>query len=396
MATKVLDIDLTQLPSQFDGLEGYQNAFILVRYHGLPVAKVELPLVNGRINQTELHDAIINEQNYPLWEQALQKTFALDPPISPEQLPKATVAVCTRNRPDDVRRCLQGFMVLPDDGQEFLVVDNCPSTDATQQIVAAYGDRIRYVREDRPGLNIARNRALQEAKHDIIVFNDDDAVPDPNWLRNLLKNFTDPDVLCVTGLTMPLELETEAQEWFERYSPFGRGFSRILHYGSPRAALAAGRVGAGANMALRRLVLQKVGPFDEALDAGTLTQSGGDTEMFARILLRGFHIVYDPAALSWHRHRRTWEELRKAAYGYGVGTFAFWTRMLLKERKLGVFLAAWWYVRHYQLPHIWKSVRRQPDALPLDLILAEFRGSLRGVWAYFRADRMRQSFGGAE
>ncbi|MCA9929890.1 MAG: glycosyltransferase, partial [Anaerolineales bacterium] len=336
MATKVLDLAIEDLPVEISELEAYTKALILYRYRGLPVGKAELPVVNGRLNTAELTDAILNEQSRPLWEQTLRERMGLDDRAPIAGLPKATVAVCTRDRPDDIRRCLEGFMQMPDDGQEFLVIDNCPSTDATQKIVAEFGERVRYVREDRPGLNIARNRALREAKHEIIAFNDDDAVPDPNWLRALLQNFTDPDVLCVTGLTMPLELETKAQEWFERYSPFGRGFSRVLHYGSPQAALGAGRVGAGANMALRRDVLQKIGPFDEALDAGTPTLSGGDTEMFARIMLRGFHIVYDPAALSWHRHRKTWDALRRAAYGYGVGTYAFWTRMLLKERKPGV------------------------------------------------------------
>jgi hypothetical protein len=62
---------------------------------------------------------------------------------------------------------------LPEDGQELLVVDNCPSTDATCNLVAAY-EGIRYVREDRPGLNVARNRALREAVNEIVAFTDDD------------------------------------------------------------------------------------------------------------------------------------------------------------------------------------------------------------------------------
>jgi len=394
MATKVLDLNVEQLPTHFDGLEGYSQAFILYRYHDIPVGQAWLPVINGRINQTELHDSIINNNSWALWEQVLHHYLAWDERLPNTSLPRATVAVCTRDRPDDMRRCLEGLMKLPDDGQEYLVVDNCPTSAATKTIVKEYGNRVRYVREDRPGLNVARNRAIREAKHDIIAFNDDDAVPDPNWLRRLLQNFSDPDVLCVTGLTMPLELETKAQEWFEHYSPFGRGFSRVLHYGQSKTALGAGRVGAGANMALRRAFLEKVGPFDEALDAGTTTLSGGDTEMFARILLRGYHIVYDPAALSWHRHRKTWEALRRAAYGYGVGIYAFWTRMLLKEKMPGVFLAAWCYLRHYQLPLFWKALRHYPDAVPLDILLAEFRGCFHGVTAYLTASRHLKSSGG--
>ncbi len=194
---------------------------------------------------------------------------------------------------------------------------------------------------------------------------------------------------------MPLELETDAQELFEKYSPFNRGFHRIFHYGAPKAALAAGQVGVGANMAFRREVLEKVGPFDESLDAGTVTQSGGDTEMFARILFHGYHIVYEPAALSWHRHRRTWKELKDTAYGYGVGIYAYWTRTLVKERKPSVLLAAWWHLRYYQLPLLWRSLWRYPDSMPLDVVSAELWGCLHGANAYRKAVRRLKMEGGA-
>ena len=73
----------------------------------------------------------------------------------------------------------------------------------------------------------ARNRALQEATMPVVAFSDDDAVPEPEWLGHLLEPFADPLVLCTSGLTLALELETPAQEWFERYSPFGRGFDHL-------------------------------------------------------------------------------------------------------------------------------------------------------------------------
>jgi GT2 family glycosyltransferase len=186
---------------------------------------------------------------------------------------------------------------------------------------------------------------------------------------------------------MPLELETEAQEWSERYCPFGRGFSRVVFDVSNLNPLAAGRVGAGANMALRRSVLQQVGPFDEALDAGTPTRSGGDTEMFSRILAAGYEIVYDPAALSWHRHRRSWLELRQMLYGYGVGAYAIWTRKLFVEGDITVLKLAWQWFYHDQLPAVLKGLLRRPGSIPLDLILAELKGCFNGPWAYRQSHR---------
>jgi GT2 family glycosyltransferase len=391
MATKVLDIDVANIAQPITGLENYQQAHVLFRQHGRPVAQAVLPVIKGSLSLIELYDYLHKPEIQPLWEQRLHEYLDWDPNGNVRlPLTQATVAVCTRNRPQDLKRCLEAFMTLPNHGQEFLIVDNCPSDDSSQKVSADFGERVRYVREDRPGLNVARNRALQEARHEIVVFNDDDAVPDTGWLAALLSNFSEPKVMCVTGLTMPLQLETKAQEWFEKYSPFGRGFHRRFFYGTPTIAFKAGHVGAGANMALRKSVLEKVGPFDESLDAGTPTYSGGDTEMFARILSAGYHIVYEPAALSWHRHRRTWQELRKTAFGYGVGTYAVWTRRLVKDHQLGVLRAACLHGLYYQLPLLARALLRRPDHIPLDIVLAELAGCLFGTYAYLVSDSRKK------
>jgi hypothetical protein len=112
--------------------------------------------------------------------------------------------------------------------------------------------------------------------------------------------------------------------------------------------------------------------------------------MFSSILDAGHRIVYEPAALSWHRHRRTWEELRQALYGYGVGVYAFWTRHLLFERELKVPKLAWGWFRHTQLPALVRSLLRRPGSTPLDLLLAELRGCATGPWAYLSSRRQLQ------
>jgi glycosyltransferase involved in cell wall biosynthesis len=383
MATAVLDIDFEQIPPQVIGLEDYSYALILIRLHGRPVGQVRLPVTAGRIGSAELYTTLINAVDWNFWECWLHNYLNWEEtsPTNVSRTP-ATIVVCTRDRPEDLQRCLEGLMRLPDDGQELLVIDNCPSTDATRQLVSKY-EGIRYVREDHPGLNFARNRALREARHDIVAFIDDDAVPDPGWLRALLRNYDDPLVLCVTGLTMPLELETEAQEWFERYSSFGRGFQRRVIEKTFKDPLASGTCGVGTNMSMRRSVLEQVGPFDEALDTGTPTRSGGDNEMFSRILAAGYRVVYDPAALNWHRHRRTWAELRQILYNYGVGVIATWTRSLLVEGELSAPQVAWKWMYHKHLKELRPSLLRWPGSIPLDLLLAQLRGCVVGPWAYF-------------
>ncbi|HEY8468969.1 MAG TPA: glycosyltransferase [Longimicrobiales bacterium] len=384
MAAAVLDFDLER-GSDAEGLDRYDHALVLVRFRGRPVHQVVLPVVDGRVSVEEIRRSVLEAGGWVLWDRWLEAFLELETPARAPIQP-ATVAVCTRDRPDDLRRCLDALAVFARDGHEVLVVDNVPSTDESRQIVQASGFA-RYVREDRPGESAARNRALREASHDIVAFSDDDAMPDPGWLPALLRNFNDPLVLCVTGLTMPYELETEAQRWFERYSPFGRGFMRTVFDGGDVNPLLASRAGASANMAVRRAVLDLIGPFNEALGCGTRSRTGSDYEFFVRILAAGYRIVYDPAALSWHRHRRTWTELRQVLRGYGTGVYAAWTHLLFAGREFIVPKLALSWLLHTQLPNLLRSLLRRPGSFPLDLILAELRGCLAGPWAYVMARR---------
>jgi len=252
---------------------------------------------------------------------------------------------------------------------------------------------VRYVCEPAAGLNVARNRAMREATGEIVAFTDDDAVPEPGWLANLLRNFADPRVKCATGLTLPLELETDAQELFEMASPFARGFRRRVFDGQHDNPLAVGQVGAGANMALRRQVVDEIGPFDERLDGGTPTRSGGDHEMFVRLLSAGHRIVYDPGAVSAHRHRRSGEELVDTIYGYGVGVYAMWTGLLLERRELGTLRLAWSWFRAAHWPEVRRSLLGRPSTPTSGLVRAELRGCLHGPAAWFASRRLRATGG---
>lgn len=382
MATAVLEIDLESQPTDINGLDAYSSALVLVRLSGEPVGQIRLPVHGGLIEHQHLSQALIDHSGaaiYTRWAGQFLgwREERTDKSVSPT----ATVAVCTRDRPDDLHRCLESLMRLSHEDNEYLVVDSFSATDETRRVVEAF-PQVRYLRENRPGLDIARNRALREARSEVVAFLDDDAVADRNWLAELLRDFNDPWVLCVTGLTMPLELETEAQEWFETYSPFNRGFRRRVFHRSNHDPAAAGRVGAGANMALRRNVLNLVGEFDELLDAGTPTRSGGDTEMFARILNRDYRIVYEPAALAWHCHRRSWKELREVIYGYGVGVYAYWTRQLVVEGNWRVVKHAIGWLSDQQVPNLLRSLLHRSGSVPLDLLLAELRGCAAGPRAY--------------
>jgi hypothetical protein len=194
---------------------------------------------------------------------------------------------------------------------------------------------------------------------------------------------------------VPYELETEAQLLFEQYGGFGRGFERhwyqVDREGNQRTAPLhgwTGKFGTGANMAYRRSLFERIGPFDPALDVGTPTNGGGDIEMFFRVLKHGYTLVYEPNAIVRHRHRRDYPSLRTQIANNGVALYAYYVRSALAypdERAAFVRLGAWW-LRHWHIKRLLVSLTR-PYHFPRDLILAELRGCFVGLGRYHKARR---------
>ncbi len=214
-------------------------------------------------------------------------------------------------------------------------------------------------------------------------------MPDAGWARAIAAPFADPDVGCVTGLVLPLELRTKAQEVFELYCAHRRTFERQVLMAPQVRPATAGIAGMGANMAIRRELGLRLGGFDPRLDAGTATCSGGDTDMFACILDTGAQIVYTPNAFVWHRHRREDDALRHCIFGYGVGLSSFLTKRLVEGRDpYAALTAARWLIG----PFVKAFARRWRNdaAVPLQLLLLEAAGMLVGPLRLWQETR-RQS-----
>ncbi len=211
--------------------------------------------------------------------------------------PFASVVLSTRDRPERLARCLSSLLALQYPSYEVIVVDNAPSTSATADFIQQrYADepKIRYVREDRPGLSAGRNRGIVGARGGIIAFTDDDVVVDAYWLAGLVQGFSvTENVACVTGLILPLELETAAQLWFEEFGGFNKGFIRRVFYrrrgreDGPLYPFTAGGLGTGAAMAFTAKFLREERGFDLALGAGSRTGGGEDLVAFFRVIMRG-------------------------------------------------------------------------------------------------------------
>jgi O-antigen biosynthesis protein len=407
---KVLEIELSRPITSIEGLHGYDSLKALVRFHGTPIGYLQLPLHGDGCTAATLARAILDQYSWPIIRHLVSDGLAasvqphglritdlvnLPHPSYNGPFPLVTVAVCTRDRTDDLAICIDALLQLDYPALDLLVVDNAPTSDATEHMLRTRYPNVRYVREPRPGLDWARNRAIVEAHGEIIAYTDDDVVVDPGWVSALAQIFAENlDVMAVTGLVVPYELETEAQILFEMYGGFGRGFDRKWYRLDRQSRkrevfhLGAGVFGTGANMAYRRSLFQQVGYFDPALDVGTVTNGGGDLEMFFRVLKEGYTLVYEPGAIVRHRHRREYARLQTQIANNGIGLFSYFVRSALaypEERpaliRFGLWWLWWWNIRRLLLSYI------HPSRFPRDLILAELGGSFIGLGRYQKARR---------
>ena len=83
---------------------------------------------------------------------------------------RLSAAVCTRERPRLLERALESLLRQSVPPAEILVVENAPAGGDTRSLVASRFPSVRYVAEPVPGLDFARNRALAEARHEVLAF----------------------------------------------------------------------------------------------------------------------------------------------------------------------------------------------------------------------------------
>lgn len=399
----------------------------LVRLHGLPLGFVRGDLPPRGLEPADLADLI-----WTHLAERIERHLAADglaPPVRLEASglavseppacatarerslrdpPFVSVVIPTRNRPDSVAATLTKIVAssYPRDRFEAIVVDNGSGEDAMVD-PAGLGTpddlSLRVLREASPGGSHARNRGLGEASGEIVVFADDDIDADPDWLVRMVRPFVEDDAVAgVAGLTIPSELETPSQIWFEGFGGFMRGFERRVYDlaepppDRPLFPFTVGDFGSGQNMAFRRAVLQRLGGFDPDLGTATPTHAGEDLEAMLRVLVSGHRVVYEPAAIVRHEHQREFEQFRRRVWGYGVGLTACLTKAVVENPRLLVTLLGKLPrgLAYALSPGSGKNENKQSD-YPRRLTRLELRGMAYGPFAYARSRRGRRRRGGA-
>jgi O-antigen biosynthesis protein len=231
---------------------------------------------------------------------AVRGTFASAPFSGMRRWPRMSVIVCSHNGGGTLRDCFEGLSRLDYPDYEVIVVDD-GSTDGVIAIAGDYG--FRLIRTPNRGLGSARNTGLEAATGEIVAYIDDDAYPDPHWLRYLAASFAGSSHAGIGGPNI---------------APPGQGTIADCVAASPGRPIhvllsddEAEHI-PGCNMAFRRDALAAVGGFDSRFRA-----AGDDVDVCWRLQQGGWTLGFSPAAMVWHHARNSIRAYWKQQSGYG-------------------------------------------------------------------------------
>lgn len=314
----------------------------------------------------------------------------------------ASIIVCTYNRADSLRDTLKALRAqqAPERCEwEVLVVDN-NSSDHTRRVVEDEQHewpRLRYEFEARQGLSQARNHGIGCARGDILLFTDDDVLPEPDWLTATMSGLERYRADACGGYIAPV-WENPPPDWLtERFY----GFLAVrTDREDDYPITAAAQAPFGANMAFRKHVFDQVGGFDTTRGRqGKVLASGEDGEMFERILNAGLKAVFLGRSRVHHKveafrttksYLRRWrlQTSRNLAVARGVPG----DRRLFNVPLYLVFQ----FFRAVARAVAARFTRSRDEAFNREMIVCHFLGTFQGLWQSRRSQNHKDDVSGTD
>jgi glycosyltransferase involved in cell wall biosynthesis len=210
-----------------------------------------------------------------------------------------SVVVPTFNRAGSLDRLLHAIACCeqPSGGFDVIVVDD-GSTDQTAEVVERHPG-VRYLRQQNSGPATARNRGWRSAQGDVVVFTDDDTLPDRRWLVELVEDLGSMD--AVGGQVRPL------------VPGYLADFVQLEQHVSHGVDDDGVRYLVTANCAWRRRALEELEGFDE----GFSDASGEDTDLTLRARAAGLSLGVTPRAAVAHDNRTSLRGLMRTYFKHG-------------------------------------------------------------------------------
>lgn len=244
--------------------------------------------------------------------------------------PRFSVIICTHNGSRTLRQALESLRRVTWRDFEVLLIDD-GSSDEDVAFIAQQFPEVRMYRLQHVGLSAARNFGAEQAAGEVLVYLDDDATADEDWLTWLAVCFQDERVGAAGGpnIAPPAIGATENAIMCAPGSP-----AHVMLNDTEAEHLP------GCNLAVRKRVWEEVGGFDERYRT-----AGDDVDFCWRVLEHGHRLRFHPAAMVWHERRRTARAYLRQQTGYGRAEALLIAQHRHRFGKLG---GARWHGRIYE------------------------------------------------
>lgn len=244
-----------------------------------------------------------------------------------------SIVVVSRNRPEALKRCLLGLSQLQYPSFEIVVVTDPKGIKSAQD--QPFSDDLKLLPFDEPNISAARNLGLIHAAGEIVAFIDDDAVPEPQWLRFLVAPALQSDVAALGGFVRGRN--GISFQWKAR-SLDALGEAHELDISPVQTSVLTPPRGRaikteGTNMAFRRSVLIELGGFDPAFHYFL-----DETDLNMRIAQAGHKTAIVPLAEVHHgfaaNRLRTEARVPRDLFDIGASWAVFQRKNVVQEKRL--------------------------------------------------------------
>lgn len=217
-----------------------------------------------------------------------------------------------------LEQCLKGILAQAYPINEVLIVDD-GSTDNTVEIASKYPVRIIRHKQNN-GIAAARNTAILNARNEFVAALDADCIPEQDWLKNLMNNFNQQDVVGVGGRLVEFHTQALADKWRSIYMKQNWGLKRLIN---PPIIF-------GSNNVYRKEALEKIGLYNERYRT-----NGEDNDLTKRLLSRGFKLIYEPQAIAKHLRKDSIRSVLKMNWQWNF--YGHTLPINLKNLLIGIF-----------------------------------------------------------
>ena len=270
-----------------------------------------------------------------------------------------SVIICTYNREKYIYNVLKSLAdgTMPANAYEIILVDN-NCTDGTRQEVDRFckdfpNVQLRYCIETNQGLSHARNRGIQESAGNILVYVDDDATVNAEYLSAYASWFeAHPETHAAGGPIIP-HYETGSEPRWMTYF-IKRLLTGYLYFGDKAKPFPGDNYPGGGNAAYRREVFDKVGLYNVQLGRNGDSLAGGEEkDIFNKMKKEDMQFTYLPDAVLYHSipaYKLEPDYFNRLTYSIGqserartlkIGKKAYRERILSECRKWAATIVLW-------------------------------------------------------